>query len=346
MTSGRTLNLNSGSVQPNSGVTLTYSGAVVSGGFLRGPGTHAIGANSSFSGVTALSDSVVNQNAATTLQNFTNAGAFTNSAALTWDGGFNTGAGRLTVNSTINSSGFENDGVITINNAATLTNNGSTLASTGGSRITINPGGTLNVSANSLDLNGALLVNNGTITGPTNVNFGSLAKGSGVYGAVNVTDGGRFSPGNSPGAVTTGSATWNSGGAYTVEISDALAGPGVGWDLWNIAGDLVVNPSRHFSIDLVSLSGLTAGPAANFDPFRDYHWLIASSSNDLSQLHLQNLEIDSNSFTNSLANGHFYISNDSNGLYLSFSAIPEPTGILLIGLASHLFAYRGKRIRF
>jgi hypothetical protein len=90
------------------------------------------------------------------------------------------------------------------------------------------------------------LVNNGTIAGTTNVNFGSLAKGSGVYGAVNVTDGGKFSPGNSPGAVTTGSTTWNSGGTYTVEIADALAGPGIGWDLWTIAGDLLVNPSGHF----------------------------------------------------------------------------------------------------
>jgi len=73
----------------------------------------------------------------------------------------------------------------------------------------------------------ALLVNNGHISiGATNVNFGSLAKGSGVYGAVNVTDGGRFSPGNSPGSVTTGSTTWNSGGSYVVEIADALAGGG------------------------------------------------------------------------------------------------------------------------
>ena len=86
-----------------------------------------------------------------------------------------------------------------------------------------------------------LLVNNGTVTGTTNVNFGALAKGSGVYGAVNVTDGGKFSPGNSPGSVTTGSTTWNSGGGYLVEIADALAGAGVGWDVWNIDGTLGLN---------------------------------------------------------------------------------------------------------
>src|SRR5205814_8591663 len=259
-----------------------------------------------------------------------------------WDGGYVTSAGSLLVNSTLTTSAFENTGAITINNGGVLTNLASPLTSGGGSHLTINSGGTLNVSANALDLNGALLVNNGTITGPTNVNFGSLAKGSGVYGAVNVTDGGRFSPGNSPGSVTTGSTTWNAGGAYTVEIADALAGPGVGWDLWDIVGDLLVNGSGHFSIDLVSLSGAGPGTAANFDPAGDYHWLIARSSNDLGQIDLRNLEIDSTSFTNATANGQFSISNDATGIYINFSDVPEPSASALIG-AVGLFLVRRRR---
>src|SRR5205085_2005428 len=71
-----------------------------------------------------------------------------------------------------------------------------------------------------------------------------------TYGAVNVTDGGRFSPGNSPGSVTTGDGTtWGAGGTYQWEINDAagtLGGP-AGWDVWNVAGDL----------------GITAGTTAN-----------------------------------------------------------------------------------
>jgi fibronectin-binding autotransporter adhesin len=328
---GRTFNLNTGSIQVNSGATLNYSGAVVSGGFLRGPGTHAIGANSSFSGVTALSDSVISQIAATTLANFTNAGTFTSNAPLTWDGGFNTGAGRLTVNSSLTTSGFENDGVITINNGASVTNTGSNLASTGGSRITINSGGALNVPGNALDLNGGLLVNNGTITGATNVNFGSLAKGSGVYGAVNVADGGRFSPGNSPGAVTTGTASWKAGGNYTVEMADAVAGAGIGWDLWKIEGDLLIDPS--FSIAISSLDANAAGPAANFDPTGEYHWLIARSMNDLGEIDATSVVLDTASFANPIGNGHFYLSTDHSSLYINFSSVPEPASAVLLSFA-------------
>src|SRR5207244_5057418 len=125
----------------------------------------------------------------------------------------------------------------------TFNNSSTPLVSGGGSRITINPGGILNTGS-SLELNGALMVNNGTITGTTNINFGSLAKGAGVYGTVNVNDGGRFSPGNSPGSVTTGATTWNSGGSYVVEIADALAGAGTGWDIWNIDGQINLNTTN------------------------------------------------------------------------------------------------------
>src|SRR5207237_2900562 len=133
-------------------------------------------------------------------------------------------------------------------------------------------GGQLSVSNGTLELNGGLLVNNGEISGTTNVNFGSLAKGSGKDGPLNLTDGGRFSPGNSPGSVTTGSTTWNSGGGYVVGIADALAGAGVGWDVWNIDGTLGLNATAttngRFTISLSSMDAL----AANFDPPPDYDW--------------------------------------------------------------------------
>src|SRR5205814_5834200 len=153
----------------------------------------------------------------------------------------NSSAGALIINNSANITGFENTGSITISNGGALINSGNNLTSGGGGKITINSGGQLNLGATSLDLNGSVLINNGTISGVTNVNFGALAKGSGVYGAVNVTDGGRFSPGNSPGTVITGTTTWNSGGNYLVEISDALIDSD--HDFWSIEGNLNLSAS-------------------------------------------------------------------------------------------------------
>ena len=93
--------------------------------------------------------------------------------------------------------------MITVNGGGTCTHYLGNLVAGGGSRTTVNPGRHYHLLLGSeLDLNGALLVNNGTINGTTNVNYGSLATGSGSYGVVNVNTGGVFSPGNSPGIVT------------------------------------------------------------------------------------------------------------------------------------------------
>ena len=86
-----------------------------------------------------------------------------------------------------------------------LNNAQATLVSFGGGIVTVMPGGQINPAADgggeTLDLHGSLLVNNGTVNGVTNVYFGSLAQGAGVYGPVNVYNGGKFKPGNSPGTV-------------------------------------------------------------------------------------------------------------------------------------------------
>jgi hypothetical protein len=344
MTSSRTFNLNTGSLQVATGVTLTYTNATVNGGFLRGPGTHAIGANSLFSGVTALNGTNISQSQPTTLVNFTNAGSLTSSASLTWDGGFNTSAGIITVNNAFNIQGFENDGIITVNSGGAITNTTSPLVSGGGARITINPGGAINAGP-SFELNGSLLVNNGTITGTTNVNYGSLAKGSGVYGPINVTDGGKFSPGNSPGSVTTGSTTWNSGGSYLVDISDALAGPGTGWDTWNINGLLTLNAipttNGRFTISLASLSDLSPGPALNFDPHRDYDWIILHAQDGIAGLDPAAISLDTSAFKNSLASGHFSIISNQNQLSVHFTAVPEPS--LVLGLPAGACLLFGRR---
>ena len=89
-------NLGTRSIQAQAGGSIEYNGASVSGGYLRGPGVHAtIAGNNTFTGVTTYNSTNFQQNAATTLTNFTNGGAFANNVPLTWDGGVNARHGQL-----------------------------------------------------------------------------------------------------------------------------------------------------------------------------------------------------------------------------------------------------------
>jgi hypothetical protein len=96
----------------------------------------------------------------------------------------------------------------------------------GGSRTTVNSGGSIQLlPGTSLELLGALLVNNGQINGPVNINYGALAKGSGSYTAVSVFDGGKFAPGTSPGQVTISSTyTQTDGSTLLAELGGTSKG--------------------------------------------------------------------------------------------------------------------------
>jgi autotransporter-associated beta strand protein len=329
-TTARTLSLNTGSIQVSAGVTYTYDDATVSGGFLRGPGTHAVaGTSTSFNGVTALPGNNIVQNGPLLLNNFNSAGTLVSNAPLTWDGGFNLGGGSITVNSTLSTEAFENDGLITVNNGGTLNNSGNDLASTGGSRITINTGGTLQLGGTSMNLHGALAVNNGTISGTTNVHFGSLAKGTGSYGTVNVFDGGTFSPGASPGEVSLSEASFNAGGHYLFEIRDAAGGQGVGLDFMNIAGGLTIaagsTPNSQFVIDLASLNAANQpGLAANFNASQPQSFVLATAAGGITGFAADLFHVDTSDFDNNLAGGSFNVSQSGNDLLLNFN--PGPPG--------------------
>ncbi len=326
MSTSRTFNLNTGSIQVNAGTTLTYTGATVSGGFWRGPGTHAItGVDpSTVSGVTALVGSNILQNGAATLNNFSNAGTFQSNAPLTWDGGFNLGGGAMTVTSTLNTTAFQNDGLITLRSGGTLSNSGNDLASTGGSRITVSSGSTLQLNGTNLNLHGALLVNQGTISGTTNAHFGSLAKGTGSFGTVNVFDGGTFSPGDSPGEVALAEAGFHAGGHYLFEIRDAGGVAGVGFDFMDIAGALTIaagnTPNSQFVIDLATLDAANQpGLAANFNPSLPYSFPLATAAGGITGFSADKFRIDTSDFDNDIAGGSFNVIQSGNDVLLNFT---------------------------
>ena len=251
----RTFNLNGGTLEAPIGVTLTLNGATVNGGFLRGAGTFVLTGGTALNGVTTLNSTTLNQTGPVAVTNFTNGGTFTitGGQTLTWNGGANTTTGRLTVNGTANVTDFASSGQLTIHGGGTLNNSGTPLVLGGGSRTTINPSGTLATAPfTSIELNGGLLVNNGTISGITDVNYGSLAKGTGVYGVVNVGQGGVYAPGNSPGIVTAAAVHFDNtpvtSGAPVLQIELAGIAPGTQYDQLHVTGQLSLGGTLEVSL--------------------------------------------------------------------------------------------------
>ncbi len=282
--SARTFYLNSGSIEAASGATVTFNGATVNGGFLRGTGIFALTGNTVISGATAFNSATLNQAGPATLNNFTNGGTFSLDAGLatptTMSGFTNQGSGSVAVGagSQINASDFQSYGLLTLNagpSAASptrLTNTGgSPLYFNGGSRTFIGSAASPNpqtaIVTSDLELNGALLVNNGTIDGTTNVNYGSLAKGAGMYGVVNVSQGGIYAPGNSPGISTAAAVSFDStpvsSGAPLLQIELGGTTLGTQYDRLHVTGPLSLGGTLQ--VLLVNTATFTPAAGDSFD---------------------------------------------------------------------------------
>jgi len=221
-----------GLLRANAGGTILYAnGAQVSGGFLRGPGTQFVEA-ARFTGTTAMADAFVLQQGQATLTSFTNGGRLTNLAPLVWDGGVNTSSGVVRFNDA-SVSAFSSNGSLTIASGGTLSNSVTDLVLGGGSRTRIESGGQLTLAGSTaLELSGALLINDGAISGTTNVRFNSLVAGTGSYGPVNLFDNAVFMPGAtasrnifSPAAVTiSGPVSFSADTSLVVELGGSQPG--------------------------------------------------------------------------------------------------------------------------
>ena len=135
-------------------------------------------------------------NGTATLGNVTIRGALAvNSATAAFDDGEVSGSGTVTGGGggTLNTQGAEIQGVTTVSSGGTLSATGPSLSLTAGPRTSVDAGGTLPAAnGTAVELNGSLLVNNGTQTGTLNMNYGSTATGTGSFGGVAVNPGGQF----------------------------------------------------------------------------------------------------------------------------------------------------------
>jgi hypothetical protein len=349
------VNLNNTFLRANSGGAVEYLNTSVNNGFLRGSGIQTIlaGGTTSFNGVTTFNSTVIAQNGTTFFNNFSNGGTLNNNVPAQFDGAVNESSGVVNVNSTLTTADFSSSGVINIPAGGKINNVGGNLVLGGGSRTYVGtaaaPGGTLAMSAGAnIQLNGGLLVNNGTITGTTNINFGSLAKGAGSFGIVNIMDGGKFSPGNSPGTATMSALSLGSGGHYDFELNSATATSGVGSDLIMVSGILDVagglTANSRFTVALITLDG-SNNPAslADFNPSLSYTFVLATAAGGIIGFNAAEFTVDTSGFQNSLLGGSFSIGQSGNDLIAQFqpgAVVPEPAtwtmmlaGCALLGCA-------------
>ena len=271
----------------------------------------------------------------------------------------NTSSGRLTVNGTPFTSEFVSNGVLNVAGGATpgrINNTGADLYLGGGSRTFV---GTPFVrGGQTLELNGGLLVNNGDFIsngtggiqgGVVNVNFGSLAKGTGYYEEVNVTDGGKFAPGNSITNTTSGTLTLNSGSTYEFEINRAAGTPGggggsppVGWNLLNLNVALNANATSASpaTIQLVSRNTADTGPGSlpDFNPAQSYQWLAfhVNAGGTVNGFSADKFTFDTTQFanlTNPSGVGTFALFLSGNDVFVTYTPIPEPGAMLAVAAA-------------
>ena len=186
----------------------------------------------------------------------------------------------------------------------------------------------------NLDIAGDVILKNG----------GGLGGNANVNGLVKVGGGGRLVPGNSPGTVTAGTAEWDGGGTYVWEINDATGTAGLvtsGWDVLNVTGELEITAtfSNPFVIDLHTLTlGNVAGDMANFDPYQDFTWTIATADAGITGFIESAFTLNKDNFDNTFdaLNSQFSLAlgNGDTSLNLVYTyfgpPIPEPSTGLLV----------------
>jgi autotransporter-associated beta strand protein len=224
--------------------------------------------------------------------------------------------------------------------------------------------------------------NNGQGTATVVADFGSLVKGAGYFqNTVQTVNGGKFQAGNSPGKASFGSFVLGRGGVnnYVFAIDDATgtAGPSPdaagrvsGWGLVKAINQLVggastapgnftwtATPTEKLTVSLETLVNPTTvgddvpGTMADFDPSRAYTWPAiewAGAYTGPAEVAYLNAStsFDTSGFANPVA-GTFGWALDTadNTLSLTYtpSAVPEPSALVLSGIAGAVAVFRPRR---
>lgn len=155
--------------------------------------------------------------------------------------------------------------------------------------------GATTVQSGEIKLSGS--VANSAVT----VAAGARLSGNGRLGALTVA--GMLAPGNSPGPLTAGAATFASGGSYLWEINDALGSAGVGYDSLAETGALTIGAtlSNPFTVTLRSLlADNSAGVVSGFDALQNHRCTLASTGGGILGYAAGSLIVDASGFSKAL----------------------------------------------
>lgn len=199
--------------------------------------------------------------------------------------------------------------------------------------ITVKTSGRLVVDG-TLSGSGALNLEGGTLTGT-----GTVSRGFTVNGGT------LLSPGNRVGKLQTSTEEWGSAGRLRLEISNAVGGGAVGWDLLEITGalNITANSTSKFTLELATLNsaGLN-GLATNFNGATDYSWKILTTTTGINGFDPASFVFDLTGFQNATP-GFFSLSRSGQDLYLNYAAVPEPSSALFLGLGAFALLRRARR---
>lgn len=191
--------------------------------------------------------------------------------------------------------------------------------------------GYVTVAEGSLWLNGSL-----TETNEITVENGATLGGNGdVAGSLHVFQGGRVSPGNSPGELVVDSLLLNGEAIYEWEIHSLLGTAGDSWDLITVDGDVYFQPWGSDPI-VIALNSLTitneSGMLTGFDASQVYQWEMIHFNGVLNSWEDATFRVDSSGFLNDHQLNAFSVSQSGNGIYLNYNPVPvpEPSGLLLL----------------
>ena len=220
---------------------------------------------------------------------------------------------------------------------------------------------TNSIVGGSVYINGTASSSSVVTVGNGSANSGTLAGSGTMGGSVTVANGGTIGAGansTSNGKFTTGAETWNGGGKFAVKIdtSGANLGAGSGFDQLVLSTlSIGATSGNKFTIAISSLAG-ASGTA--FNGHNNYSWIIGATSGAVTGFNTNVFSLDTSGFSgtnyvsssnNTSSSGLFSLSEAANGsgenFTLSYTAAPEPTSLLLLGVALGPLAIARRRRR-
>ena len=230
---------------------------------------------------------------------------------------------------------FSGPGKLTLNAANTYT--GATRINAG--TLILGSSGSISTSSEVILATDSILNVAGHAAGYTFGNNQTLSGGGTVVG--NTTISGTHSPGFSPGIQTfSGDLEYAVGSTVVWELIDnTIADRGTKYDGVNVSGDLTFAGSTTISLDFALLGSMVnwTNEFWDFDRTGTDGWKVFDVAGEISGfenlvLGGSTMDLTNGSLTGVRSGASFFLFEGEDGIYLNYSAVPEPSAALLGGL--------------